>query len=352
MKDAVVNIVPPTDTAAKKLVKINFSGTYPNFKPEYNRIYQVLKKYYDVQITEDADYVLCDIFGEPYDYCQYPQVRIMYNGENYIPDFNLVDYAVSRYPLQLQDRNFYLPGCSSPIGHWHAFSTKDRNYSEQILKEKIYFANFISSHESEYGLRGGFFKELSKYKRIESPGTYLNNMPNGETVKWTNTSKTGFQRKCKFTLCFESTKHEGFITEKITDAFYADTIPVYYGSSNVTDIFNKNAFINCSDYDSFDDVIAKIIELDNDDQKYLEMLRQPILVNPDYPDQLSEDLERFVLNIFEQPLEQAYRRSRVYFPKQTETYLTTSLEMHRNPLRYFAKWVAEKLKHRISRLFG
>lgn len=348
-RDIINHVVPPSDTPVKKPVKIKFTGTYPYFKPEYNRIYQILKKHYDVQITDDADYVICDIFGEPYDYCQYPQVRILYNGENYIPDFNLVDYAVSRYPLQLQDRNFYLPGCSSPIGHWLSFSTKDRNYSDEILKEKIYFANFISSHESEYGLRGGFFKELSKYKRIESPGTFLNNMPGGETVKWTDTSKTEFQRKCKFTLCFESTKHEGFITEKITDAFYSDTIPVYYGSSNVTDIFNKDAFINCSDYDSFDDVIAKIIELDNDDQKYLDMLRQPILVDPNYPNQLADNLEQFVLNIFEQPLEQAYRRSKVYIPQQFNDYLANTLERNRHPFTYPLKKLIARIKRKLRR---
>jgi hypothetical protein len=63
-------------------------------------------------------------------------------------------------------------------------------------------------------------------------------MPNNQTVDYSDQSKTDFQRKCKFTLCFESTKNEGFITEKITDAFYADTIPIYYGSSTITDYYN------------------------------------------------------------------------------------------------------------------
>ena len=166
---------------------------------------------------------------------------------------------------------------------------------------------------------------------------------------WTNTSKTEFQRKCKFTLCFESTKHEGFITEKITDAFYADTIPVYYGSSNVTEIFNKEAFINCSDYDSFDDVIAKIIELDNDDEKYLEMLRQPILVDPQYPQKLADGLEQFVLHIFEQPLEQAYRRSRVYIPQHYNDYLATALAQNKHPMRYLAKKVLARILRKLHR---
>ena len=64
-------------------------------------------------------------------------------------------------------------------------------------------------------------------------------MPNGEVVNWLDGSKTALQRKCKFTLCFESTNHYGFVTEKIMDAFYSDTIPVYYGSPTVAGIFNK-----------------------------------------------------------------------------------------------------------------
>ena len=102
----------------------------------------------------------------------------------------------------------------------------------------------------------------------------MNNMTPTEKICWDNESKTNFQKKSKFTICFESTAHDGFITEKITDAFYSDTIPVYYGSNNITDIFNPKAFINVADYDSFDEVIEKIIELDQDDEKYLAMVRE------------------------------------------------------------------------------
>lgn len=289
-----------------------------------SHVFRVLKKFYNVIITDDADYIICDIFGTPYEHCKYPQIRIMQTGENYIPDFNTVDYAISRYPLNLHDRNFYLPGCVAPLDHWLALSKKNREYDDGLLKEKEFFANFIAGHESEYGIRGAFFKKLCEYKRVESPGTYLNNMPDGQTVSWNNSSKTDFQRKCKFTLCFESTKHEGFITEKITDAFYADTIPVYYGSSNITDIFNKKAFINCSDYADFDEVIQLIKELDTDDEKYLTMLRQPIFTTANYPEKILDELEKYILHIFEQPLNDAYRRSRVYFGKQYDNYLANT----------------------------
>lgn len=327
-----------------KTVKIKFVGKWENMKPEDNLVYYWLTKNgYDVQISEDPDYVICDIFGTPkYEYCKYPQVRIMETGENYTPDFNVVDYAISRYPISYQDRNFYLPGCFCPAVHWLALPEKDRNYTPEFVRQKEYFGNFIVGHESENNIRGDFFKKLCEYKRVESPGHYLNNMPDGQIVSWTNESKTEFQRKCKFTLCFESTSHYGFITEKITDAFYADTIPVYYGSPNVTDIFNKDAFINAADYDSFDEVIEKIKELDQDDEKYLEMMRQPILVDPNYPRQLEQDLEKYVCSIFEQPLEKAYRRCRVYYPREHNDFLAEAVE----PSRMY------RLKQKVKKALG
>lgn len=319
-----------------KTIKVKFVGHSLGFQPEWSFIFQILQKHYDVQISEDAEYIICDSFGSvdnaqpPYSYCKYSQVRILENGENYIPDFNLVDYAVSRCPISIQDRSFYLPGCIGEKNRWMELPQKKRDYTLEDVRQKKFFANFIASHESEYHIRGDFFKKLCEYKRVESPGSYLNNMPDGKCVQWNNSSKTDFQRKSKFTLCFESTSQYGFITEKLTDAFYSDTVPVYYGSSTVTDVFNKNAFINCSDYPSFDAVIEKIKELDQDDDKYLEMLRQPILVDKELPQKIWDDLEKFVCHIFDQPLEAAYRRPRVYMPQTHNDFLVWAVKKHEN----------------------
>lgn len=334
-----------------KTIKIKFVGYWSGFDYTQQHIYRVLRKHYDVQVVEDdPEYVICSVFGKPYEYCKYPQVRIMYVGENYIPNFNLVDYGICNYPIKLQDRAFHFPFCLDEFGHCESLQSKDRNYSSDILKDKIYFANFIAGHESENGIRGGFFKKLdSEYKRVESVGSYLNNQPDGKRVQWVNDSKREFQSKCKFTLCFESTKHEGFVTEKITDAFYADTIPIYYGSDSVKDIFNEKAFINCADYPDFDSVLAKIRELDEDDEKYMEMLCQPIFVNPNFVDDTLEAFEKYICHIFNQPLDKAYRRSRVYCAKTADEFALQLNASYRRPLREgFSLFFRESKKNLIS----
>ena len=330
-----------------KTIRINFLGFWDDFNPDDYTFFQIMKEHYNVEICDDADYLICSIWGTMYDYCNYPQVRILFSGENYIPDFNLVDYAISHYPITFLDRHFYLPGCIDTYHHYEKLEKAERKYTKDFLKTKEYFANFIAGHESENNIRGDFFKLLSKYKRIESVGSYLNNMPDGAIVDFKNNSKTDFQRKCKFTLCFESTKHEGFVTEKITDAFYADTIPVYYGSDTVTEIFNKNAFINCSDYNSFDEVVDRIIELDQNDDLYLTMMNEPVFAEDFSPSALIAEEEKFVCHIFDQPLEKAYRRSRVFWPQRFNDFLREAKRPDNIPMKRLAKAMSKRLKNKL-----
>lgn len=326
-----------------KQIKIKFVG-FNDCPLEPAAFYNILNENYDIVETDNPDYIICSIFGQPYEYCKYPQVRIMYTGENYIPDFNLIDYALLPYNLKLYDRSFYYPSFSNNYQRTLSLSTIDRDYSIDFLRSKKYFANFISSHESEYGIRGDFFKALSNYKRVESPGTYLNNMPNGKTVKFMTDSKTNFQRNSKFSLCFESTKHNGFVTEKLMDALVAGSIPIYYGSETVTEIFNGKAFINCNDYNSFDDVIKKIIELDNNDEKYMEMLKQPILVDKEFPKTLYNGVESFFQNIFDQPLERCYRRARTAYPQYIEKKLNRKFNCDEKRQNMFRRIVKKYIK--------
>lgn len=300
-----------------KTIKIGFSGFWRNFDPEKFCLYQVLKKHYDVQICDDPDYVICSSFRF-YDYVDKPQVRIFFSSENYTPDFNLVDYGISFYPIVFLDRHYSFPCLVDSFDVIHALEGKSRAYPDSILEQKTYFASLIASHDSENNLRSELFHLLSKYKRVESLGPLLYNMPNGETVSREDGSKRAFLNKCKFTLCCESLSHGGFITEKILEALEADTIPIYYGSSTITDVINKDAFINLADYDTLQNAVDRIIELDNDDEQYLKMLRQPIFADPDFIEKKMRGLEAFLCHIFDQPVEKAYRRCDAYMPKEYE----------------------------------
>ena len=323
-----------------KKIKVNFTGLSirNEFDPNNNYILDILKKHYEIEVCDDPDYLICGILyagwwcaGLYHKYVlESSKIRIMFGGENLVPDYNLVDYSICQYPIKYLDRNCYFPcgveAFTSGKTQFRELQDKNRDYPDNFLETKEYFASFIASHDSEYNIRGNFFKALNRRKRVESVGSYLNNMPEGQTVDWLDGSKEKFLKKCKFSLCFESTKHEGFITEKIVEAFYCDTIPIYYGSSNIKEIFNPKAFIDISDYPDFDSAIERILEIENDDNLYLEMLRQPIFNNPKYPEEKLAEVERFLCHIFDQPLEDAYRRSRCIASENRENFIKRELE--------------------------
>ncbi len=311
-----------------KTIKVKYVGFWEDFDPKQATFTQLIAKHYNIVECDDPDYIICSMFGRTrYEFCRYPQVRIFYSLENYVPNFNVVDYGVSSYHLQLGDRHAYCPICIDPYHRSEELAHRKKHFTKEDLQQKPHFANFIASHESEHNIRGDFFKKLCEYKKILSAGSYLNNMPNGETVSWTDNSKFNLQKQCKFTLCFESTQHSDFITEKITDAFYADTVPIYFGSTDASEIFNPKAFIDCSKFDSFEAAIERIKEIDSNDDLYLQMLNEPVFKDENFVENTLKNLEDFICHIFEQPLEQAYRRSRVYWPKSEERCVLRDMKL-------------------------
>ena len=200
---------------SKKTIRINFSGisTRAGFNPQDNFILDLLKRHYNVELCEDPDYVICGVLYEGASFMHgvyheyllnYPCVRIMIEGENLVPDYNLVDYSICQYPIQYLDRNCYFPGGIEALTNGHCLlfdlQTKKRDYPDSIINEKEYFASFVASHDSRNNLRGDFFKALNTRKRVESVGTYLNNMSDGKTVDWEDGSKIDFQKKFLFSI--------------------------------------------------------------------------------------------------------------------------------------------------------
>lgn len=340
--------------AAKPILKVKCVGFWDNFVLETNLLGRVLGERYDlVQLDktdpQTPDFVLCSMFGRPYEFCEYNAPRIFYSGENYAPDFNLVDYAVTPYPIVFGDRHCRYSLAVDPFGRGVALAEQARHFTAAEIAARPYFANFIAGHESEYNLRGDFFKLLNEYKRVEAAGTYLNNMPGGKNVAQ-GAEKQALQRGCKFTLCFESTAQRGFATEKITDAFLSCTVPVYYGDPDIGQIFNTKAFVNVADYASLEEAAAAVRALDQDDAAYLAMLNTPPFVDANIPFAMQDELRAFLFQIAAQAGQTgpggealAYRRSRVYSPARYNTLLAAAFAPAPPP---------QGVKQKIKKLLG
>jgi hypothetical protein len=55
----------------------------------------------------------------------------------------------------------------------------------------------------------------------------------------------------------------------------ARTLPIYWGNPRVAEDFNPRSFVDASDFPDLDALVERIIELDQDDARYLEYFSQP-----------------------------------------------------------------------------
>lgn len=280
-----------------KKIYIKFVDFYKGFQPEDNDFVDFLRERYEVVFSDKPEYLFYSCFGN--EHLKYDCIRIFYTGECMTPDFNECDYAIGFDRLSFSDRYIRIPLYNMfqyRKEYKELFET--RVFSEQDIKQKTVFCNFIYSNCFAEDERTNFFYRMSKYKTVLSGGRYLNNV--GGAVK----DKRKFQEKSKFTIAFENTSYPGYCTEKLMEAFVAGTIPIYYGDREVAQDFNEEAFINCHRYPDFDAVVERVKELDEDDSLYLKMLNQA----PIKTFLKEETLKQFLYNIVEQEYEKAARR--------------------------------------------
>jgi len=153
---------------------------------------------------------------------------------------------------------------------------KDLNQDwRALLAKKTKFCNFVYSN-SRPQERIMFFKLLSKYKKVDSGGEVLNNIGDALAchVNSHSLSKLAFLQDYKFTIAFEISTQPGYVTEKLTEPMVANSLPIYWGCPRVGEEFNKKSFVDATGR-KFQDVVDEVVELDRDDDGYLEMMREP-----------------------------------------------------------------------------
>lgn len=292
-------------------IKINFADFWDNLDKNDNYFTNCLKQYYDIEISNEPDYLFCSVFGDSH--LQYNCVKIFYTGENLCPDFNLVDYAIGFHQITFDDRYLRLPlyvmysdACAKAADK-HLFS--DEHY---LNKQK--FCNYVISNSISDPARDEMIAVLNSYKPTDSGGRYKNNV--GGPVA----DKIAFEKEYKFTMCFENTSDIGYTTEKIMEAFAGDTIPIYWGNPEIAKEFNPAAFINCHDYADFHAVLEEVKKIDHDEKLFLSMVKSPIMTDASLAnDYLKENyVSDFLRHIIEQPLDKATRRNTIYLGARYE----------------------------------
>lgn len=277
-------------------LKIKFVDFWPGFDPCHNVFVDILAKKYHVVISDRPDYLVYSIFG--YENLNYEScVKIFYVGENITPDFNLCDYAMGFDLMSFGDRYMRLP--------YYVFAGIDLLAFPKVIVPEVVlnrkFCSFVVSNASGASPeRERFFHLLSEYKQVDSGGRFKNNI--GGPVA----NKNEFISHYKFNIAFENSMRDGYTTEKVLEPMLVNSLPIYWGNKQVGLDFNPNSFINASDYSSLEALVERIVQLDTNDELYLDILSKPWLNPENYLDWREMVLAFFIQIIEKSKEEQRY----------------------------------------------
>jgi hypothetical protein len=266
----------------KNKLKVNFADFWATFNKKENYFLKVLSEKYEVEISEDPDILFYSCYG--WNYLKYKCVRIYYTAENKKTDFSACDFSISFEFLER--RNHYrLPFYAYHILKDNLLEKINKPITEDeasaIWRTKNKFCCMVVSN-SNAKKRLEFFHKLSEFKNVDSGGLTLNNV-NGR-VK----NKNEFSEKYKFILAFENESFPGYLTEKIVDAFLVNAIPIYWGDPFVSNEFNKERFLNYEDYNSEEELINRILQIERNEDMFIKKLSSPLFKNNQIPSVLNE----------------------------------------------------------------
>jgi hypothetical protein len=155
------------------------------------------------------------------------------------------------------------------------------DYNENLhISEK--FCSFIHSNGS-CKIRNDFFNYLnSNYKKVCSYGKLFNNVEKIYNHCWFDDEQIELISRHKFALCFENSRDDNdyYITEKILNVKLSGAIPIYWGTNKCLELFESNSFLflEGNTIKDFETLLNKIKNLDNNDEEYLKMKRNRLIL--------------------------------------------------------------------------
>lgn len=319
----------------KKTIKIDFVDFWTDLDKENNFFTNILKKYYNVVISKNPDYVFFSNMGR--NNTKYRKaVKIFFTGENIVPDFNNCDYALGFQEIGFGDRYRRLP--------LYALYTdiieraKDKHKASKDSYDRK-FCNYVISNPDASDEREEIINAISEYSQVDSGGRYRNNV--GGAVQ----DKLSFASGYRFSLALENSGQAGYTTEKILEAFAAGTVPIYWGNPDIKRDFNEKAFINASDFSSMEELKEYVAKVNEDKQLYMQYMEADILGNDVLSNKYFDEeyTAEFLCNIFDQDINKAYRRNMVYYGKRYEQELRDAseildvIDLIKKPIHYINK---------------
>ena len=204
-------------------------------------------------------------------------ITVLWTGEATVMKPSVHDWSFSTEPTD--QRNMSVMALTFKFALMYPDCAEKYGYLNFRNEPKTKFCHFLYSN-SYAKERIVFAQKLMQYKKVDCMGEVLNNMPQLPRIQYCEDLPA--LRDYKFGIAFENRSREHYTTEKIYRCFLTGAVPIYWGDPKVAEQINPASFINCHGFKDFDEVIAHIIEVDNNPELYQAYRNAPPLL-PDSP---------------------------------------------------------------------
>ncbi len=148
-------------------------------------------------------------------------------------------------------------------------------YTERIKAIRWFETNYPEDFDlygngwDRYHFEGTFLGiKIARLNRL----TFLTKLlrPYYPSYKGSIKSKKETYQKYKFSVCYENTQANGYITEKVFDCFFGGCVPIYLGAQNITDHIPADCFIDRRKFETYTELYAYIKNMP--DREYLDYI--------------------------------------------------------------------------------
>jgi len=249
---------------------------------------ELLSKTYNVPIhvsrsPENATILVESIFGNNYSYINYKKWRatILFTGESdYFNKTNVDQYDCV---LGFEDTRDSYVKCPLFViflmtnpSILKEIETVDRDIQREIPPNN---ATIILSNGTHGIVRNEFFMKIRNEMTVFSGGKYENNVGSVVPGSYNSSEMVDFYRRGKFAITMENNDKPYYITEKLVNGLRAGVIPIYWGTSRVTEFFNPRRFFHLCPNPTKDDMDRMINRMKlMTDEKFLDIIKEPIMV--------------------------------------------------------------------------
>lgn len=208
------------------------------------------------------------------------RVKIFFTGENERPPEGRWDAYLSFDLHSFDGRNAYLPlwwvtssdllvpTVSPYLGKPITIDEMLTPRTPRLQGRDKFCVAFIGK---AYPFRMHALSAISKIGEVDVFGGIARN-----TRQTRAEEKYEISQRYKFVFAFENDLYPGYVTEKVPEAWATGAVPLYWGS-DPAGYLNQNAFINLANFQTLEDFVERIREVNVNEEIWNQIASQPLL---------------------------------------------------------------------------